>query len=91
MYYTSATAYDEKREITAVYSNGKCVDVTKADSIVINGSGIDNILCRFKNTGDYKIEILDCAGRVLAEKSEKLGGIVELNIPISGMARISTI
>lgn len=91
MYYTSATAYDEKREITAVYSNGKCVDVTKADSIVINGSGIDNILCRFKNTGDYKIEILDCAGRVLAEKSEKLGGIVELNIPISGMARISAI
>ena len=58
---------------------------------MINGSGIDNILCRFKNTGDYKIEILDCAGRVLAEKSEKLGGIVELNIPISGMARISAI
>lgn len=41
--------------------------------------------------GDYKIEILDCAGRVLAEKSEKLGGIAELNIPISGMARISAI
>lgn len=91
MYYTAATAYDERREITAVYSNEKCVDITKNNAIIINGSGTDRVLCRFKSTGDYKIKVLDCTGELTEERTEKFERIAEINIPISGMAKISEI
>ena len=89
MYYTAATAYDGKREITAVYSNDKCVDVCRASAVLINGSGKNHILCRLKEDSEYTAEIYDCTGEKMNEQICRGGGVAVLDIPICGMANIA--
>ena len=89
MYYTAATAYDNNREITAVYSNDKCVNVRRVSAVLINGSGKNHILCRLKDDREHIVEILDCTGEKVNEQICRGGGVAVLDIPIGGMANIA--
>lgn len=92
MYYTSATAYDEKREISAVYSNDKCIEVSHSESVIINGTARDYILLSFSKQGKYNFKVLDCMGNTVDESTidadEKLQ---KINVPTSGMIELSII
>ena len=92
MYYTSATAYDEKREISAVYSNDKCIEVSHSESVIINGTARDYIILSFSKQGKYNFKVLDCMGNTVDESiidaDEKLQ---KINVPTSGMIELSII
>lgn len=92
MYYTSATAYDEKREISAVYSNDKCIEVNHSESVIINGTARDYIILSFSEQGKYNFKVLDCMGNTVDESTidadEKLQ---KINVPTSGMIELSIV
>ena len=88
MYYTAAKAYDDDKEIIAVYANDKCVDIERTSAVVINGTAKQNVICRFGDSRERKLTILDCMGKIVYEGTFEPEGIQSIAVPVSGMAVI---
>lgn len=88
LYYTAAKAYDDDKEIIAVYANDKCVDIERTSAVVINGTAKQNVICRFGDSRERKLTILDCMGKIVYEGTFEPEGIQSIAVPVSGMAVI---
>ena len=82
LFYTSAKAYNDREEITAVYSNGKCAEISRENSAVINGTAKNYVICNAAETFAY--EIYNCMGDFVGKG--QINGFERVDIPKSGLA-----
>ena len=86
LYYTSATAFNDGREITAVYSNDKCVTVSRKSAVIINATARNYVLCHIVDGRKRKVKILDCTGRAVCEyKICAADGVLKIDAPQCAM------
>ena len=86
LYYTSATAFDDGREITAVYSNDKCVTASRKSAVIINATARKYVLCHIVDGRERKVKILDCTGSAVCEyKICAADGVLKIDAPQCAM------
>lgn len=80
---------DNKIVATAYTGNLLSLDCDENEIFIVNGTGNDGIILESKNSFGANIEIFDCMGNLLNSYSENINTLTKLDIPVSGMAKIT--